>query len=207
MYVMKQHGWVEVICGSMFSGKSEELIRRVRRAEFAKQNIMVFKPKLDNRYSEEAVVSHNGTATNAIPIRVSAEIFEYVTPEIELIAIDEIQFFDEDIVEVVQHLANSGYRVVCAGLDQDFRGEPFGRMPELMAIAELVTKLQAVCAVCGSPASRTQRLINGSPASYHDPIILVGASESYEPRCRHHHEVPESPQSANKRDSGTSSSL
>lgn len=104
--------------------------------------------------------------------------------------IDEIQFFDNDIVDVVQHLANSGYRVICAGLDQDFRGEPFGKMPELMAIAELVTKLQAVCAVCGSPASRTQRLINGSPAGYDDPIILVGASESYEPRCRHHHEVP-----------------
>lgn len=205
MYVMKQHGWVEVICGSMFSGKSEELIRRVRRAEFAKQNIVVFKPKLDNRYSEEAVVSHNGTATNAISIRVSAEIFEHVTPEIELVAIDEVQFFDEEIVEVVQHLANSGYRVVCAGLDQDFRGEPFGRMPELMAIAELVTKLQAVCAVCGSPASRTQRLINGSPASYNDPIILVGASESYEPRCRHHHEVPESPQSVKKQDSSASS--
>ncbi|PKG21999.1 thymidine kinase [Niallia nealsonii] len=207
MYVMKQNGWLEVICGSMFSGKSEELIRRVRRAEFAKQNIVVFKPKIDNRYSEEAVVSHNGTATNAIPIRNSAEIFEHITSEIELVAIDEVQFFDEQIVEVVQHLANSGYRVVCAGLDQDFRGEPFGKMPELMAVAELVTKLQAVCAVCGSPASRTQRLINGSPASYNDPIILVGASESYEPRCRHHHEVPASPQSANKQDSGTSSSL
>ncbi|GKU83687.1 thymidine kinase [Niallia sp. NCCP-28] len=207
MYVMKQHGWVEVICGSMFSGKSEELIRRVRRAEFAKQNIVVFKPKIDNRYSEEAVVSHNGTATNAIPIKNSAEIFEHITSEIELVAIDEVQFFDEEIVEVVQRLANSGYRVVCAGLDQDFRGEPFGKMPKLMAVAELVTKLQAVCAVCGSPASRTQRLINGSPASYNDPIILVGASESYEPRCRHHHEVPESPQSANKQDSGTSSSL
>ncbi|WP_445488903.1 thymidine kinase [Niallia sp. 03133] len=204
MYVMKQHGWVEVICGSMFSGKSEELIRRVRRAEFAKQNIIVFKPKIDNRYSDEAVVSHNGTATNAVPISRSAEIFEHVTLDIEIVAIDEVQFFDQEIVNVVQHLANSGYRVVCAGLDQDFRGEPFGRMPDLMAIAELVTKLQAVCAVCGSPASRTQRLINGSPASYDDPIILVGASESYEPRCRHHHEVPKSPQSQKKQDSTSS---
>jgi len=193
MYVMKQHGWVEVICGSMFSGKSEELIRRVRRAQFAKQNIVVFKPKIDNRYSEEAVVSHNGSTTVAVPISESSEIFEYVTPNVEVVAIDEIQFFDPEIVAVVQHLANSGYRVICAGLDQDFRGEPFGKMPELMAIAELVTKLQAVCAVCGSPASRTQRLIDGSPASYDDPIILVGASESYEPRCRHHHEVPKSP--------------
>jgi thymidine kinase len=206
MYVMKHHGWVEVICGSMFSGKSEELIRRVRRAQFAKQNIIVFKPKLDNRYSEESVVSHNGTATKAIPISKSAEIFEHVNSEVELVAIDEVQFFDEEIVEVIQHLANSGHRVICAGLDQDFRGVPFGKMPELMAIAELVTKLQAVCAVCGSPASRTQRLINGSPASFDDPIILVGASESYEPRCRHHHEVPKSP-SVKKTQDSTSTAL
>ncbi|MFT8322297.1 MAG: thymidine kinase [Bacillus sp. (in: firmicutes)] len=204
MYVMKQHGWVEVICGSMFSGKSEELIRRVRRAEFAKQKIIVFKPKIDNRYSEEAVVSHNGTSTLAVPISKSTDIFEYVPADMEVVAIDEVQFFDEEIVSVVQHLANSGYQVICAGLDQDFRGEPFGKMPELMAVAEMVTKLQAVCAVCGSPASRTQRLINGAPASYDDPIILVGASESYEPRCRHHHEVPKSPPALKKQDSTTS---
>ncbi|WP_066056847.1 thymidine kinase [Robertmurraya korlensis] len=193
MYVMKHHGWVEVICGSMFSGKSEELIRRVRRAQFAKQNIAVFKPKIDNRYSDEAVVSHNGTSFIARPIAHSTEIFQHIDPEVDLIAIDEVQFFDEEVVKVIQHLADSGHRVVVAGLDQDFRGEPFTVMPALMAIAELVTKLQAVCAVCGSPASRTQRLINGEPASYDDPIILVGASEAYEPRCRHHHEVPKSP--------------
>ncbi|MEW8985820.1 MAG: thymidine kinase [Bacillus sp. (in: firmicutes)] len=193
MYVMKHHGWVEVICGSMFSGKSEELIRRVRRAQFAKQNIAVFKPKIDNRYSDEAVVSHNGTSFIARPIAHSTEIFQHIDPEIDLIAIDEVQFFDEEVVKVIQHLADSGHRVVVAGLDQDFRGEPFTVMPALMAIAELVTKLQAVCAVCGSPASRTQRLINGEPASYDDPIILVGASEAYEPRCRHHHQVPKSP--------------
>lgn len=193
MYVMKQSGWIELICGSMFSGKSEELIRRVRRTQFAKQNIAVFKPKIDNRYSEESVVSHNGTTVTAMPISNSTDLFQHITPEIDVIAIDEIQFFDEEIVQVVQHLADSGYRVIVAGLDQDFRGEPFGKMPALMAIAELVTKLQAVCAVCGSPASRTQRLINGKPASYDDPIILVGASEAYEPRCRHHHEVPKSP--------------
>ncbi|ALC88688.1 thymidine kinase [Bacillus sp. FJAT-18017] len=190
MYVMKQSGWVEVICGSMFSGKSEELIRRVRRAQFAKQKIAVFKPKIDNRYSEESVVSHNGSSFIAMPIAHSTAIFDYIDVETDLIAIDEVQFFDEEIVNVIQHLANSGYRVIAAGLDQDFRGEPFGKMPELMAIAELVTKLQAVCAVCGSPASRTQRLIDGRPASYDDPVILVGASEAYEPRCRHHHEVP-----------------
>ncbi|KAB2333175.1 thymidine kinase [Cytobacillus depressus] len=193
MYVMNHHGWVEVICGSMFSGKSEELIRRVRRAQFAKQQIIVFKPQIDNRYSEEAVVSHNGTAFTAVPITQSTEIFKHIHPDIDVIAIDEVQFFDDEIVKVIQHLANSGHRVIAAGLDQDFRGEPFGKMPALMAIAELVTKLQAVCAVCGSPASRTQRLINGEPASYDDPVILVGASEAYEPRCRHHHEVPKSP--------------
>ncbi|QED49742.1 thymidine kinase [Cytobacillus dafuensis] len=193
MYVMKHHGWVEVICGSMFSGKSEELIRRVRRAQFAKQQMVVFKPQIDNRYSDEEVVSHNGTAFTAIPISQSTEIFEHIHSEIDVIAIDEVQFFDSEIVKVIQHLADSGHRVIAAGLDQDFRGEPFSHMPDLMAIAELVTKLQAVCAVCGSPASRTQRLINGEPASYDDPVILVGASEAYEPRCRHHHEVPKSP--------------
>ncbi|CAM3602306.1 thymidine kinase [Cytobacillus oceanisediminis] len=193
MYVMNHHGWVEVICGSMFSGKSEELIRRVRRAQFAKQQIAVFKPQIDNRYSDEAVVSHNGTSIIARPLNQSTDIFKYINSEIDLIAIDEVQFFDNDIVKVIQHLADSGHRVIAAGLDQDFRGEPFGQMPAIMAIAELVTKLQAVCAVCGSPASRTQRLINGKPASYDDPVILVGASEAYEPRCRHHHEVPKSP--------------
>jgi thymidine kinase len=190
MYVMKQSGWIEVICGSMFSGKSEELIRRVRRAQFAKQKIAVFKPKIDNRYSEESVVSHNGSSFIAKPLAQSTDILDHIDAEVDLIAIDEVQFFDDEIVRIVQQLADSGYRVICAGLDQDFRGEPFGKMPALMAVAELVTKLQAVCSVCGSPASRTQRLINGSPASYHDPIILVGASEAYEPRCRHHHEVP-----------------
>ncbi|GLB59081.1 thymidine kinase [Cytobacillus sp. NCCP-133] len=193
MYVMNHHGWVEVICGSMFSGKSEELIRRVRRAQFAKQQIAVFKPQIDNRYSDEAVVSHNGTSIIARPIKQSTDIFKHINPEIDLIAIDEVQFFDDEIVKVIQHLADSGHRVIAAGLDQDFRGEPFGQMPAIMAIAELITKLQAVCAVCGSPASRTQRLINGKPASYDDPVILVGASEAYEPRCRHHHEVPKSP--------------
>lgn len=193
MYVMKQSGWVEVVCGSMFSGKSEELIRRVRRAQFAKQKIAVFKPKIDNRYSKESVVSHNGSSFIAMPIAHSTDIMQHIDAEVDVIAIDEVQFFDDQIVKVIQQLADSGYRVIAAGLDQDFRGEPFGVMPALMAVAELVTKLQAVCAVCGSPASRTQRLINGSPASYHDPIILVGASEAYEPRCRHHHEVPKTP--------------
>ncbi len=207
MYVMEHSGWVEVICGSMFSGKSEELIRRVRRAEFAKQNILVFKPKLDNRYSEEAVVSHNGISFEAIPVESSQEIVELVTEDIDVIAIDETQFFDEGIVEAVKHLADRGHRVIVAGLDLDFRGEPFGPMPALMATAEMVTKLQAVCTVCGSPASRTQRLINGSPASYDDPIILVGASESYEPRCRHHHVVPGSEKEQQKKSLASSQEI
>ncbi len=193
MYVMKQSGWLEIICGSMFSGKSEELIRRVRRATFAKQEVKVFKPVIDNRYSEENVVSHNGTAIVCKPISSSKEIFDHITEITDVIAVDEVQFFDEEIADVLTILANQGYRVIAAGLDQDFRGEPFSIVPKLMALAESVTKLQAVCSVCGSPASRTQRLINGEPASYDDPIILVGASESYEPRCRHHHEVPGAP--------------
>ncbi|KFN15038.1 thymidine kinase [Bacillus pseudomycoides] len=190
MYLINQNGWVEVICGSMFSGKSEELIRRVRRTQFAKQHAIVFKPCIDNRYSEEDVVSHNGLKVKAVPVSASKDIFNHITEEMDVIAIDEVQFFDGDIVEVVQILANRDYRVIVAGLDQDFRGLPFGQVPQLMAIAEHVTKLQAVCSVCGFPASRTQRLIDGEPAAFDDPIILVGASESYEPRCRHCHAVP-----------------
>lgn len=190
MYVSMQGGWMEVICGSMFSGKSEELIRRIRRAEFAKQKIAVFKPQIDDRYSEEAVVSHDGTSVIANPIAKANEIPLLVTDDFDVVAIDEAQFFDMDIIEVAISLADRGFRVIIAGLDQDFRGEPFGPMPQLMAVAELVTKLQAVCTVCGSPSSRTQRLIDGQPARYDEPIILVGASEAYEPRCRKHHEVP-----------------
>ncbi|MBN8234983.1 thymidine kinase [Halobacillus kuroshimensis] len=193
MYVMKQSGWVELICGSMFSGKSEELIRRVRRATFGNLNVRVYKPAIDDRYKEDAVVSHNGTSVTARPVKNSLDILQHVTDEMDVVGIDEVQFFDEHIVEVVECLADKGIRVIVAGLDTDFRGEPFGKMPELMALSESVTKLNAICPVCGSPASRTQRLIDGEPASYDDPVILVGASESYEPRCRHHHEVPNKP--------------
>ncbi|MGP4077179.1 thymidine kinase [Halobacillus sp. K22] len=193
MYVMKQSGWVEVICGSMFSGKSEELIRRVRRATFGNLTVRVYKPAVDDRYKEDAVVSHNGTSVMARPMRQSLDILNEVGAEVDIVGIDEVQFFDEHIVEVAECLADRGIRVITAGLDTDFRGEPFGKMPELMALSESITKLNAICPICGSPASRTQRLIDGKPASYHDPIILVGASESYEPRCRHHHEVPHKP--------------
>ncbi|XLG12214.1 thymidine kinase [Bacillus subtilis] len=187
---MKQSGWLELICGSMFSGKSEELIRRVKRATYAKQEVRVFKPVIDNRYSEAAVVSHNGTSMTSYAISSAADIWDHISESTDVIAVDEVQFFDQEIVEVLSSLADKGYRVIAAGLDMDFRGKPFGVVPNIMAIAESVTKLQAVCSVCGSPASRTQRLIDGKPASYDDPVILVGASESYEARCRHHHEVP-----------------
>ncbi|WP_163114085.1 thymidine kinase [Bacillus velezensis] len=190
MYIMKQSGWLELICGSMFSGKSEELIRRVKRATYAKQEVKVFKPAIDNRYSEEAVVSHNGTSMTSHVISSSAELWDHISESTDVIAVDEVQFFGESIIGDLSSLADKGYRVIAAGLDMDFRGEPFGVVPNLMAVAESVTKLQAVCSVCGSPASRTQRLIDGKPASYDDPVILVGASESYEARCRHHHEVP-----------------
>lgn len=191
MYVMKQSGWVEVICGSMFSGKSEELIRRIKRATYANLSVRVFKPAMDDRYNEEAVVSHNGNSIVARPVTASEEIMDWVDESMDIVGIDEAQFFDKNIAEVVEKMANQGIRVIVAGLDTDFRGEPFGAMPKLMALAETVTKLTAICPVCGSPASRTQRLINGKPASYNDPVILVGASEAYEPRCRHHHEVPD----------------
>lgn len=187
---MKPMGGLEVICGSMFSGKSEELIRRVHRVRYGKLKAEVFKPALDDRYSEAEVVSHNGISVLANPVACAEEILYKMSGTADVIAIDEVQFFDEAIVPVVQSLANQGIRVIVAGLDQDFRGEPFGQVPLLMTLAESVTKLQAICVVCGSPASRTQRLIDGKPASNNEPTIMVGASESYEARCRHCHEVP-----------------
>ena len=174
----------------MFCGKTEELIRRLRRAEIARQSVQVFKPIIDNRYQVAKVASHSGSAFEALPIERSIEILEKLQPETTVIGIDEVQFFDDDILKVIHSLVQDGKRVICAGLDMDFRGEPFGVMPTLMALAEHVDKLQAICMVCGEPASRTQRLVNGKPAYYDDPIIIVGASEMYEARCRKHHKVP-----------------
>ncbi len=182
-------GHIEVVCGSMFSGKTEELIRRIRRAQIARQEVQVFKPSLDARYGVEHVASHNGMRTVAVAVSQAQEIFERLNPGTTVVAIDEGQFFDEGLVSACEELARRGIRVVVSGLDMDFRGEPFGPMPELMARAEQVDKLQAICVRCGAPASRTQRLINGEPASYNDPVILVGAAEAYEARCRHCHEV------------------
>lgn len=186
-------GRIEVICGSMFSGKSEELIRRVRRAQIARQRVAVFKPALDDRYDRRQVASHDGARMEAIAVRESAEIPGRLPEGATVAAIDEAQFLDEGIVGVAQALAGAGVRVIIAGLDMDFRGEPFGAMPRLMALAEAVDKLQAICMVCGAPASRTQRLVNGRPAAYTDPIILIGAQEAYEARCREHHVVPGRP--------------
>lgn len=187
-------GWLELVCGSMFSGKTEELLRRIRRAEIARKQVQLFKPKLDNRYGLQRVASHNGMAReDVIIVERAEEIFAFLKPETEVIAIDEIQFFDWAIAEICTRLADQGKRVIGAGLDQDFRGEPFGPMPLLMALAEQVEKLQAICVCCGANASRTQRLIDGRPARYDDPVILVGGSESYEARCRDCHEVPGKP--------------
>ncbi len=183
-------GWIEVVCGSMFSGKTEELIRRIRRARIAKQQVQVFKPALDSRYHTEKVSSHNGLYWEAVPVGNAREILDRLAADTTVVAVDEAQFFDWELSAVCNELAQRGLRVILAGLDMDFRGEPFGPMPLLMAEAEEVTKLQAICVVCGAPASRTQRLIDGQPAAYDDPIILVGGSESYDARCRLCHQVP-----------------
>jgi thymidine kinase len=186
-------GGIEIITGSMFSGKTDELIRRLRRARIARQTIQVFKPRLDTRYDLQKVTSHAGTEFEATPVGRAADILPMLAPDVTVVAIDEAQFFDEGITGVVQGLADRGLRVLVAGLDCDFRGEPFGSMPVLMALAEEVDKLHAICMVCGEPATRTQRLIDGRPARYQDPIVVVGASELYEARCRRHHEVPGAP--------------
>ncbi len=193
MYNQYREGWLEVICGCMFAGKTEELIRRIHVLSYAKKNIMVFKPVIDNRYSDTEIVSHSGEHIPCISVENAKDILKYVKREVEVVAIDEVQFFDKDIVEVCEYLADKGLRVMVAGLDKDFRGEPFGVVPELLTRAEFVTKLTAVCAKCGAPATRTQRLVDGKPASFEEPIIVVGAKEQYEPRCRHCHEILNKP--------------
>jgi thymidine kinase len=184
-------GWIEVICGVMFSGKSEELIRRVRRAIIAKKKIQVFKSHLDERYAGiYQVSSHDGRTVNAEPVDTTEQIARLVLPDTQVVAIDEAQFLDAGIVDLVTSLANRGLRVIVAGTDTDFRGEPFGSMPQLLTVAEVVDKLHAICVVCGNPASRNQRLIAGKPARYDSPTIMVGSMESYEARCRACHSVP-----------------
>jgi thymidine kinase len=194
MYHTYNNGFIEVVCGPMFAGKTEELIRRIKRLEYAKQNVLVFKPAIDNRYSTKPeIVSHNLSKKPSVVVGSSQEIMAYVKEDTHAVVIDEAQFFDENIVEVAEKLADQGIRVIVGGLDTDFRGEPFGAMPALLAKAEFVTKLTAICVKSGLPATRTQRIINGKPAHYHDDTILVGALESYEPRARQYHDVPGKP--------------
>ncbi len=184
-------GWIEVISGVMFSGKSEELIRRVRRAVLARKKVQVFKSHLDERYGGVQVISsHNGGRIDAEPISSSTEIMEHTHPDTEVVAIDEVQFLDDGILTVVNALADRGVRVILAGTDMDFRGRPFGPMGPLLAIAEKIDKLNAICVICGNPATRNQRLIDGAPAPAEGPTIQVGGLESYEARCRECHDVP-----------------
>ena len=188
-------GWLEVVVGPMFSGKSEELIRRVTRALIAKQAVQVFKPALDDRYEAIAVASHAGRTLEAVAVDGADDVATKVADGTEVVAIDEAQFFDDALVPLVQDFADAGKRIVVAGLDLDFRGEPFGPVPTLLARAEHVEKLTAICR-CGAAATRTQRLIGGHPAHYDDPVILVGAEERYEPRCRRCHDVPRAARAA-----------
>jgi len=183
-------GSLEVITGSMFSGKTDELIRRLRLARIARQKVQVFKPRIDTRFAGDRVTSHAGTDFEATPVADAASVRQMLEPETTVVGIDEAQFFDGGLVDLAQELADRGLRVIAAGLDTDFRGEPFGPMPTLLAKAERVDKLHAICMVCGDAASRTQRLINGRPARYDDPVVVVGAAEMYEARCRMHHQVP-----------------
>ncbi|MFN4219457.1 MAG: thymidine kinase [bacterium] len=176
-------GWIELIVGPMFSGKSEELIRRIKRSIIANQKVIVFKPSLDKRYEKDKIVSHNGIKIEAVIVDNPMEIYQK-SQNFDVIGIDEAQFFDSQLVEIVEKLADEGKRIIIAGLDQDFRGEPFSIMPYLMAIADSVDKLHAICVICGAVATKSQRLINGNPAPYDSPTIVIGATETYQPRCR-----------------------
>lgn len=194
-------GRIEVVAGCMFSGKSEELIRRLKRAQIARQKVIALKSSLDDRYGLETITSHSGARLESALVSSPADVLRIVEEkQIEVVGIDEVQWFDSGIIGVVEYLAGKGIRVILAGLDQDFRGEPFGPMPELLALAEEVTKLTAVCMVCGKPATRTQRIVGGRPARYDDPVIMVGAAESYEARCREHHVVPGRPEQVLERE-------
>ena len=193
MYLNQRDGWIEVITGPMFAGKTEELLRRVKRLEYAKKSIVVFKPSLDDRFALNEVVSHNQNRTKSVNIAFAKDILNHIDSDTDVVAIDEIQFLDEDAIAVVEYLASNGIRVIASGLDKDFRGQPFGYMPKILALAEYVTKLTAICVKCGAPATRTQRIVNGKPAKYADPIVLIGAEESYEARCRSCHKVYRKP--------------
>ncbi|MFA5421814.1 MAG: thymidine kinase [Bacilli bacterium] len=189
MDTITKPGWIEVVTGPMFAGKSEELIRRIKRLEYAKKKVLVFRPRIDNRYSLDEVVSHSNSRRKSIVIDKASDILSHLMDDLYAVVVDEIQFLDVEIITISEHLANIGIRVILGGLDTDFRGEPFPITADLIARAEYVTKLTAICVRCGSPATKTQRIVNGKPAHYLDPIVVVGAAEAYEPRCRHCHEV------------------
>ena len=190
-YSENKIGKIEVICGPMFAGKTEELIRRVKRMEYAKKKYLVFKPNIDNRFSTCEVVSHNKKRTNAINIDINNPnmVSKYITEDISALVFDEVQFFNESLLNIVKDYASRGLRIICAGLDKDFLGNPFGIMPNLLALADEVTKLTAICMVCGEEATETQRIIDGHPAYDDDDVVLIGATESYEARCRKCHIV------------------
>ena len=191
LYQGDGQGWIEVITGVMFSGKSEEMIRRVRRSLIARRRVQVFKSALDDRYHGIGhVSSHDGSGVTAVPVRSGRELAERIHPHTQVVAVDEVQFLDDGIVEVLTVLADRGARVIVAGIDMDFRGEPFGPMPRILAMAEAVDKLHAICMVCGAAATRNQRLVNGQPAPYESPVVQVGGHEAYEARCRRCHQVP-----------------
>jgi thymidine kinase len=191
LYQGDGQGWIEVITGVMFSGKSEELIRRVRRALIARRRVQVFKSALDDRYHGIGhVSSHDGSGVDAVAVRSSVEVAERIHPQTQVVAVDEIQFLDDGIVDVISALADRGARVIVAGIDMDFRGEPFGPMARILALAEAVDKLHAICMVCGAAATRNQRFVDGEPAPYESPVVQVGGHESYEARCRRCHQVP-----------------
>lgn len=177
----------------MFAGKTEEFLRRINKLLFAKKVIQIFKPVIDNRYSKDHIISHNGRKISAIIIKDGEDLLNRVNNDTEIVAIDEIQFFKQEMIPILEFLADSGKTVIVAGLDKDFRGEPFGIMPELLTRAEFITKLDAICLKCNGLATRTQRIIDSNPADYNDPIVLVGAQDNYEARCRHCHIVTSHP--------------
>ena len=187
-------GKLEVICGPMFSGKSEELIRRLKRAIIAKQKVIAFKHELDKRKSLKEIASHDGRKTKAYPVETTSEIEKLITPDINVICIDEIQFFSFNVVPLIHKFVREGKRVIVSGLDLDFRGMPFGCMPTLMALADSVLKLHAICTLCGNDAHYTQRFVNGKPAKFNDPLIVVGAQECYQARCRACHQIDKFPE-------------
>lgn len=187
--MQKQAGKITVVTGSMFAGKSEELIRLARRSLYAKKKVQVFKPSVDDRYHEAMVVTHMGVLHEAVPVSSVTELRQKIEKDTDVILIEEAQFFDHSLVDLAVELADKGKEIVLAGLDQDFRRQPFGPMPDLLAVADEVVKLRAICMKCGAPASHTYRMIEGKPAHWDDPIVLIGATESYEARCRRCYEI------------------